>query len=296
MHDQSRKYVLDKRDISRSFSFAAQNYQLVNQLQQTVADRLLDRLGYINIEPRVVLDLGSGPGTSSSKLARRYRKANIIETDISLSMLREARRQAPRFFSRRKQACSDAEKLGFESGSFDLVFSSLMMQWCDDIDLVLQEAGRVLRPNGLFIFSTFGPDTLVELRQSWQEVDEDIHVNAFIDMHDIGDALIRLGMESPVMETEKIVLNYKSVQDLMRELKLLGAHNVNNGRRRTLTGKNRMQKMFSHYEKSRNQEGRLPATYEVIYGHAWLPATVQAKRLDEQTMVFPISALKSNRN
>lgn len=291
MHDLSNKYALEKTDIAKNFSSAAKHYQLVDQLQQTVADRLLERLDLIKMSPEAVLDLGSGPGTSSAKLMKYYKKARVFETDISFAMLKRSAEQTRKLFSRRQRICSDAEKLAIKSDSFDLVFSNLMLQWCNNIDLVIEETSRVLRPDGLFIFSTFGPDTLMELRKSWQQVDEDIHVNAFVDMHDIGDALIRIGLENPVMETEKITLNYKDAHDLMKELKMIGAHNINQGRRKTLTGKNRLQNMLAHYEKWR-ANGRLPATYEVIYGHAWMPASVKSRRIDGQTVTFPVSALK----
>ncbi len=293
MHEENGKYALDKTQIAKSFSSAATHYQLVDQLQQTVADRLFERLDLIKKSPLMVLDLGSGPGTSSAKLMKCYKKARIIETDISCGMLKYSAKQARKFLSRRQRVCSDAEMLAIKADSVDLVFSNLMLQWCDDVDLVIKEISRVLRPDGLFIFSTFGPDTLLELRKSWQQVDEEIHVNAFVDMHDIGDALIRMGLENPVMETEKITLNYKDARDLMRELKMIGAHNINHGRRRTLTGKNRLLKMLDSYEKWRT-DGRLPATYEVIYGHAWMPASIKSRRVDGQTVTFPISALKQD--
>jgi malonyl-CoA O-methyltransferase len=291
MLEQGREHLLEKQRIARSFSAAAKDYQLVDQLQQTVGDRLIERLELMKVKPGLVLDLGSGPGTSAAKLAKYYKKATIIESDISHSMLLQASKQSPRFFSRRRRLCSDAEMLGLKSASLDLVFSNLMLQWCNNLDLVLNETRRVLQPNALFIFSSFGPDTLMELRKSWQEVDQHIHVNAFVDMHDIGDALVRAGLENPVMETERITLNYENAFDLMRELKMLGAHNVNSGRRKTLTGKTRLQNMLAHYEKLR-VEGKLPATYEVVYGHAWTPASMKARRIDEQTLAFPLSALK----
>ncbi len=291
MGTKSEDYVLDKQRVSRAFSAAAQHYHCVDQLQQTVAERLLERLDYTKLQPALALDLGSGPGISSARLAKYYKNAVVIETDISWSMLLQSKKSAPRFFSRRRRFCSDAENLGIKSNSVDLVFSNLMLQWCDRLDLVFNEVRRVLRPNSLFIFSSFGPDTLIELRKSWQAVDEHIHVNAFSDMHDVGDALVRAGMENPVLETENIIVKYDDVKNLMRELKLLGAHNVNVGRRKTLTGKGRLQGMLNQYEKRRH-EGKLPATYEVIYGHAWTPAIEKARRVDAQTLAFPLSALK----
>jgi malonyl-CoA O-methyltransferase len=291
MSEENEEYRLEKPYVARSFSKAANDYQGANQLQLTIASRLLERLELISMKPSIVLDLGSGPGASSAQLAKRYKKAAIVETDISLSMLQLASKQAPRFFSKRSRLCADAEIMSVKTGAIDLVFSNLMLQWCDNLDRVFKEVCRVLKPNGLFIFSTFGPDTLMELRKSWQKVDEDTHVNAFIDMHDVGDALIRAGMENPVMETERIIVEYEDARRLMRDLKKLGAHNVNSGRRKTLTGKRRLLEMLAHYEQWRIG-GRLPASYEVIYGHAWSATTTRATRLDEKTLAYPVSAVK----
>jgi malonyl-CoA O-methyltransferase len=290
MSNANAEYALEKKQVIRSFGGAAKEYQQANVLQSTVAARLLERLDLIKLKPERVLDLGCGPGTSSSGLAKYYKKATVYETDISLQMLRQAKSEAPRFFSRRHRFCSDAEASCIKSTSIDLIFSNLMLQWVENLDTVFSECGRILKPNSLFIFSTFGPDTLIELRKSWQEVDEQIHVNAFVDMHDIGDALIRAGMQNPVMEAEKIVFEYEQVHQLMRDLKKIGAHNVNQGRRKTLTGKSRLNSMLSHYEKLR-EEGRLPASYEVVYGHAWTPEFIHSIRVDEHTYAFPASAL-----
>lgn len=288
------EYSLSKHLVARSFGLAAGQYQEVNHLQQAIAHALLERLEMIKISPRRVLDLGSGPGTSSSLLAKQFRRATIVEMDISLPMLKQARKLAPRFFSRRQHLCADADRIALSDSSVEMVFSNLMLQWCNSLDRVLSEVRRVLQDNGLFIFSSFGPDTLVELRKSWQEADAEVHVNAFLDMHDIGDALISAGMENPVMECEWLTVNYDTVFDLMRDLKKLGAHNINSGRRKTLTGKQRLQAMVSAYEKYR-VGGKLPASYEVIYGHAWMPASTRARRIDGQTHVFPVASLKSGK-
>ena len=290
MSNNNDEYLLEKKQVIKSFGVAAKDYQQANILQSTVAARLLERLDLIKLQPKRILDLGCGPGTSSSGLAKYYKKAAVYETDISLQMLRQAKSEAPRFFSRRQRFCSDAEASCIKSTSMDLIFSNLMLQWVESLDTVFNEARRILKPNSLFIFSTFGPDTLIELRKSWQEVDEQIHVNAFVDMHDIGDALIRAGMQNPVMEAEKIMFEYEWVHDLMRDLKKIGAHNVNQGRRKTLTGKSRLNGMLSHYEKLR-VDGRLPASYEIVYGHAWTPEKTHATQVDARTYAFPVSAI-----
>jgi len=262
------QYRLDKERAREDFNSAAQGYDDTAVLQRSVSDRLIERLELMIVEPGRVLDLGSGTGRSAYKLAGRFRRARLIQADFAVNMLRTARRRVSSLFSRHSFVCAEAERLSLAHASLDLVFSNLMLQWCSDPAGVFQEVSRVLKPGGLFIFSSLGPDTLHELRDSWSSVDDSIHVNAFIDMHDLGDALMQSGFEHPVMETEYFELTYSDVFALMRDLKQLGANNVNLGRRHTLTGKGRLQAMIAEYEKKRCVH-KLPATYEVIYGHAW---------------------------
>ncbi|MCH7697122.1 MAG: malonyl-ACP O-methyltransferase BioC [Proteobacteria bacterium] len=288
--ENRRDYQADKTQLARSFNIAAPGYDNVALLQQTVAKSLLERLELINISPENILDLGSGTGMAAKMLAKIYTKARVTQTDLAFNMLNTSRSNARRFFSRQSYVCADADDLPFKASVFDLVFSNLMLQWCSDADRVFNGVKQSLRADGLFLFSSFGPDTLFELRESWATVDSTVHVNAFIDMHDIGDALIRAGFEQPVMETERLILSYDDVYSLMRELKSLGAHNVVRGRRKSLTGKRRLQKMIDAYE-TRRSEAKLPATYEIVYGHAWCPHTLTAKKLDGVTAVFPVSAI-----
>jgi malonyl-CoA O-methyltransferase len=135
---------------------------------------------------------------------------------------------------------------------------------------VFRECARVLRPGGLLTFTSFGPDTLKELRAAWASADDFTHVNRFIDMHDLGDALLRAGLAEPVMDVERYTLTYTDVRALMRDLKAIGAHNVNAGRPRGLTGRRALERMTAAYERER-RDGCLPATYEVVYGQAWAP-------------------------
>ena len=157
-------------------------------------------------------------------------------------------RRAQGWFHRKPLVCADALHLPFAATCFDLVYSNLMLQWCDDLELVFRELRRVLHPRGLLLFSTFGPDTLKELRSAWQAVDGFNHVNRFIDMHDIGDALIRAGFVEPVMDVEHMTLTYADVRALMHDLKSIGAHNVTQGRARGLYGRKRMQQLVQAYE------------------------------------------------
>jgi malonyl-CoA O-methyltransferase len=169
--------------------------------------------------------------------------------------------------SQNSKVCANAYELPFASNSVDFIVSNLMMQWCPDLTTLFNECFRILKPQGLFLFTTFGPDTLKELKRSWSVVDSSAHVNNFIDMHDIGDQMLQSGFQSPIMEMEKLILTYEKVVDLMHDLKAIGAQNVAN-RSKALTGKTKFKKMIEMYESYR-ENGKLPATYEVIYGHAW---------------------------
>ncbi|MEE8320272.1 MAG: malonyl-ACP O-methyltransferase BioC [Gammaproteobacteria bacterium] len=284
-------YEIEKQGLVQAFDHVAGSYEQHAILQRTVMERVLERLDLIRLKAGNVLDLGSGTGLASRLLAQRYKKAQIVQLDLSSGMLRESRTRSPRFFSRQRYLCADAEMLPMADRSIDLVFSSLMLQWCNDLDAVFAGAGRVLRPQGLFIFATLGPDTLKELRLSWEEVDKDMHVNMFLDMHDVGDALMRAGFDAPVLDVERFTLTYEDGYKLMRELKDLGAHNVNAGRRRTLTGKNRMQKMLAIYDRFR-QDGRLPATYEVVYGHAWMVDRSYKTASEDNVVSIPVDSIR----
>ena len=280
--------------LEKDFNVAARGYEDAAVLQRSVSDRLIERLDLISIKPRLVLDLGSGTGYSASKLARRFFRTHIIQMDFAVNMLRLARGRNRPLFSKQSYLCADAEHLPLSDGRIDLVFSNLMLQWCADPRQVFVEICRALRPGGLIIFSSFGPDTLKELRESWKSADDSVHVHAFIDMHDLGDALVHSGFENPVMETEYFALTYRDVYGLMGDLKQLGAKNVTSGRRRSLTGKGRMEKMIAAYEKSR-YEGKLPATYEVIYGHAWKRSVSVSAETGGTLAKIPLSSIGRRR-
>lgn len=276
--------------VARQFDRAAAGYEQQAVLQQKVAARLVERLDYLKPSPALILELGSGTGRSARVLSEKYRAASIVEIDLAPEMLRQARPDRWwRWFTRRRWLCADAQRIPLKTASADLIFSSLMLQWCNRPEAVFAEAARLLRPGGLLLFATLGPDTLKELRESWGDADETVHVNAFADMHELGDALLRAGLRDPVLDVEAFTLNYPDVFALMRDLKRLGAQNANAGRRRTLTGKQRLRRMQQTYEHHR-RGGLLPASYEVVYGHAF--GAGPARRLDAQTTVFPVSALR----
>lgn len=255
----------------RSFEHAADQYDGAAALQQEVAARLLERLDIMRIQPDRILDLGSGTGFSIPGLFSRYKGAEVVALDMAFSMLRRARKRG-RWLRRPICVCGDADYLPFADAQFDLVFSNLMLQWCTDLNRTFLELKRVLRPGGLLLFTSFGPDTLFELRESWKQVDSFTHVNHFQDMHDVGDALLQARFANPVLDVERITLTYTSLKELMRDLKHIGAHNVTGGRPRGLMGRHRMQHLTQAYEVYR-RDGVLPASYEVVHGHAWIAQT-----------------------
>jgi malonyl-CoA O-methyltransferase len=262
--DSSR---LDHARVRKSFDRASGEYEKSAVLQARVGDELLQRLEFFKLTPDVVVDLGAGTGRLTGELKRHYRRAQVVALDVAPGMLREARKHMG-FFRRFERVCADVRRLPFADASVDIAASNLMLQWCDDLDSAFREVRRVLKPDGLFAFTTFGPDTLRELRAAWSAVDGYSHVNTFIDMHDIGDALVRAGLMEPVLDVERVTLTYQDVRSLMRDLKVIGAHNVTAGRPRGLLGRGTLRRLETAYESAR-RAGVIPATYEVVYGAAW---------------------------
>ena len=264
---------IDRKAMRVAFEKAASSYDAVAVLQQEVADRLVERMDLMSMKPVSILDAGSGTGFVSQLLAARYPKAKITALDLAFNMLKQAK--SKRTFKQRwnknfDYVNAEVESLPFADASFELVISGLTLQWCQDLPKVFAEFKRILAPGGLLIFSSFGPDTLKELRQSWAEVDDLAHVNAFADLHDVGDALLQTGFADPVMDMEMLTVTYKDVKTLMWDLKQIGAHNVMQGRSHNITGKTNLQKMIKAYEQFR-EDGVLPVSHEIVYGHAWVP-------------------------
>lgn len=260
---------LDRRIVRARFGAAASAYDAAAVLQAEVQARLLERLELLGFTPQRVLDLGAGTGRALKPLSRTYSKARITALDLAPGMVREAYRKRPRFRPV-NFAAGAGEALPFAARSFEMVFSNLMLQWCPEPDPVLVEVRRVLRGQGVFLFTTLGPDTLHELRSAWAAVDDRDHVHPFMDMHDIGDALIRAGFVEPVMDVERLTLTYENVRALMQDLRSIGARNASSERPRGLVGPRRLAAVERAYERFR-RDGRLPATYEVVYGTAWTP-------------------------
>lgn len=273
---------LDRAAVRRSFDQAAASYDAHAVLQREVCDRLLERLDYMKLQPARLLDLGCGTGYGLAQLRARYADAECCALDIAPAMLAAARTRLPqggwaqRALARFKPAsarpthlvCADMERLPLAAASMNLVWSNLALQWAQDPESAFRGIRRVLAPRGLLTFATFGPDTLKELRAAFGQLDDAPHVNRFVDLHDVGDMLVHAGFSSPVMEMEMLTLTYADLRSLMRDLKGIGARNAAVARRRGLLGKAAWARLENAYEAWRC-DGRLPATFEVIYGHAW---------------------------
>jgi malonyl-CoA O-methyltransferase len=302
--------LLDKRSLRASFERAASSYDEAAVLQRAIADRMLERLDVVRLTPSSVLDIGSGTGYVAHALMHRYPRARLHAADLAHAMVRRARARTRlrrpllripalaalglpvhRWFSSNIDfVCADLERLPFAAGAFDMIVSNLTLQWCDPV-AVFAECRRVLRPGGLFMFTTFGPDTLTELRAAWHAVDERPHVHGFLDMHDLGDSLVRTGFAEPVMDVERFTLTYADVLGVLRDLKRLGAHNAARTRPRGLTGKASFRRFKQAYEAMR-ADGRIPATYEAVYGLAWAPEGRDEGRGARSEEWRPVSVFK----
>ncbi len=279
-------YFIDKARVRASFNRAATTYDAAAVLQKQVCEEMLSRLDLIKISPKTILDAGCGTGGGSFSLQKKFKTSQVFSLDLALGMLKKTEMQRPflqKIFNKNTLICADIENLPIANTSMSLLWSNLAIQWCNDLDAAFNEAARVLQPNGLFIFSTFGPDTLKELRAATSN--GNTHVSRFIDMHDIGDALTRAGFSAPVLDVEHYTLTYDNVKSVMLDLKSIGAHNATSGRARGLAGKGFLQNLATQYEQFRTN-GKLPATFEVIYGHAWKSVSMRSTGQDFAPIEF----------
>ncbi len=266
---------LDKRRVRAAFSRAAPTYDAVAVLQRELATRMVERLELFRIAPNRILDLGAGTGFATAALRQHYPDATLLAVDFAQPMLQHLRRQWSADGPAALPICADMDQLPLADGSIDLIFSNATLQWSNDLSATLRELRRVIAPGGLLLFTSFGPDTLHELRNAWATVDHYRHTNPFLDLHDVGDALLHSGFADPVLDIDRITLTYARVRDLMRDLKQLGAHQVASGRSPALTGKGRLAALERAYEPYRHA-GVLPASYEIVHAHAWVTTNPQA--------------------
>ena len=281
------QHHIDKKRVQASFNKASALYEDSAVLQQHVLEEMFLRLKLLKNNPDNILDLGCGPGNAGPDLKDTYKPHDLIYLDFAYDMLKKAEEKNRDHFLKafsRKTAqqfiCADMEAIPLVENSIDMVWSNLSLQWCNDLDRVFVQIEKILTSNGLFIFSTFGPSTLHELRASLASFSQHSHVNQFIDMHDIGDALIRCGFSDPVLDVDVYTLTYNTFKDIMYDLKHIGARNALQGRAKAMTGKGFLYQLEKFYEVYRANK-KLPATYEVVYGHAWKAN----KLLDESSIV-----------
>jgi malonyl-CoA O-methyltransferase len=293
----SDEFYLEPAAVRRSFDRAARTYDAAAVVAGEIRNRLLERLDIVRLQPQVVLDLGAGTGHATKALRHRYRGATVVAIDLSRAMLVEAERRQS-WLRRFDLVGADAHRLPIKDASVDLVFSNLMLEWCHDPDAIFQEVRRVLKPGGLLTFTTLGPDTLRELREGWRQIDSYTHVHRFIDMHDLGDALMRAGLAEPVMDTERLTVTYADVDALMRELTATGSGNIAHGRPRGLTTKARLEALRSVVNSTAqpSRAGGAPLisvaiSVEVVYGHAWAGQLRRPQRAGGEVRI-PVSSLK----
>ena len=264
--------LLDQRQVRRGFDRAAAGFDAAAALPGEVRARLLGSLDYLDdTVPAVVLDLGSGTGHAAAAMKKRWPKSQVLALDLSLSMLRQSRRQAGwwRPFTR---LCADARALPLADGSVDLVFANLSLAWMEDLPAVFAGLRRVLRPGGLLLCSSFGPETLGELQAAFTGEHEPPQPIPLLPIAGFGDAMVAAGFRDPVLDRDLFTLTWPDLRALLRELRATGMGNALARRRRGLTGRGRFAVASAACEALRDEQGRLPSTWEVIYAHAWAPA------------------------
>jgi malonyl-CoA O-methyltransferase len=269
MSPDDENSLLNSKDVRQRFDRAAAGFNSVDFVHSTMRDGLLARLAPMVVDARRVIDLGAATGSAAPLLAKRFRGAHVVAVDISSGMLGLAKKRGS-WFARVSAVQADARSLPFPDHSVDVVFSNLLLPWIDDPAQVFAEVARVLRDNGLFLFSTLGPDSLDELREAWGGSDPDAHVRRFPDMHDIGDAAVRAGLCDPVLDVDRLLVTYRTTEALFADLSAVGARNSLQRRNRTLGGARRFREMARALDRSR-QDGLLSIDLELVYGHCWGP-------------------------
>lgn len=288
MADSPGPAALDARLIRRRFERAAPGYGGASRAEQEIADRMLERLDYVKLAPRRVLDAGSGPLREARLLARRYPKADVVALDLSAAMLRQGGRGGGFLGLFRSPSplrlCADFGRLPLAAASIDLVWSNMALHWAPDPLAVLREFHRVLAPGGLLMFSAPGPDTLAELRQAAGKA----RVHAFADMHDLGDLLLAAGFAEPVMDAERLTLVYPDAAALLADLRGSGQTSAlsraSGAPRQGLAGRG-FRARLDEGLRAALRDGVLPVAVEAVYGHAWRAGERPATRADGRAVV-----------
>ncbi len=256
----------------RRFERAAASFDSADFVHRLTREGLFSRLQPVVVDAGTVLDLGSATGGAGRQLRGRFRRAHIVSLDVSRNMLCRSRTKRAWYETllARPQSFvqADAARLPLADDSVDFVFCNLLLPFVDNPDGVLSEVGRVLRGGGVFAFATLGPDSLLEIRRAWGAVDDDAHVNHFLDMHDVGDALLRAGLRDPVLDVDPLTVRYESAEKLFADLTSVGARNALRARRPALTGRRRYDAMLAALQ-GQNDGAIIELRLELVYGHCF---------------------------
>ena len=281
-----------KLEIRNAFDKHASHYDQYAKIQHEIGQRLFERLDYLKIAPRRILDLGCGTGLFSRLLKKKYPKAVIVGCDLAFGMLKQAKKKQS-FLSSWPLIHADMMRMPFATSSFDLVFANQTIHWGSSLSHVFEEINRVMSVNACLMFTTLGPDTFKEFNQAWSVADPYDHAMPFIDLHDVGDILIKANFLDPVVDQELLTCQFTNLPDLMLSLKNQGVRNINPARNSGLTGKTAYQYFITAYDLQKSSTGKYPLTYEVVYGHAW-KGQVRQKNVNGEVFI-PISTFGRSR-
>ncbi len=285
--------LFQQNHLIQSFNRAAATYATAVDLTQEIGQRLLERLDLMRLQPQTIVELGCATGHVSTLLTQRYPDAQVFGIDLAINMLLQAKQTTTALANKLHFICADANVLPFATQSIDFIFSNLMFAWCLPLEALLAELKRILKPQGLLLFTTLGPDTLIELKNCWTSVDnKHSHIHPFLDMHDIGDSLLHAKFLDPVMDMEKLTIHYALLQTLFTDLKNLGMHNTSSQRTQGLTTPRQLALVKENYESYRNSLGKLPATFEVIFGNAWSHDLSESSVNSQNEVIIPITKIK----
>jgi len=256
--------MLNAKHIRRRFERAASSFDTADFVHAETRRGLLSRLEPLLIDAETVVDLGSATGTASSLLAKRFKGARVISIDLAHGMLREARSKKA-WWSKSAFVQADARALPLPNESVDVIFSNMLLPWFDDPGPAFSEVARALKKGGVFAFATLGPDSLQEIHRAWSKIDDSIHVNRFPDMHDLGDGLVNVGLRDPVLDVDRLTVEYENTAKLFSDLTAVGGRNSIAGRNPGLTGKKR----FTAMTEALSAAGTISLDLELVYGHCW---------------------------
>jgi malonyl-CoA O-methyltransferase len=267
MNPRDQHLPLNVKDILRRFNRAAASFDDTDFVHAATRDGLLARLKPMAMPAKNIVDLGSATGSATRALKKRFRGARVISVDLSRNMLRQGLAKQT-WLAKSPAIQAHATALPFADQSVDVVFANLLLPWLDDPAELFAEVARVLRKDGLLMFATLGPDSLLELRRAWQAADNYAHVNRFLDMHDIGDAAVKAGLRDPVLDVDRMSVTYSRPDKLFQDLTSVAGRNCLKGRNPALVSKARFGKVVDALEATMNG-GVLTLNLEFVYGHCW---------------------------